>query len=966
MKRFNDNLLFWVFLLISISSQAALTKPTLVYPANNANNLPTGIQLNLKNSNGTSYIFEYATSSNMANATRIDVAKASFNTRHWINKLKLNTTYYWRSKALSSSDSSDWTSIWSFTTANQLQKYYPSSTGATFTNSKIYLSCYRAQPYDSFELQLDTQSSFSSAVLRKVIIPDTFKSNYIEYFHQDLFYGANYYWRYRGIQSGTPGSWTSVGDFSIFDSFVTQYPKPSVLENVSIEFEWQSGSSTEPFQVQVDTVPSFDSPILIDQVSIDGLRKFDVNPFKVTQLLYETQYYYRVRAVNKNDSSKWSSSSFITKGFANDFTTTDAYVDPIADFSVRTKIEGSTGYEIQIDISDSFNSIAFNSNQSSDGNATFSQLQFGAYYFVRSRPYHAKDTGNWTKVRTMRVLPFPSTYYPYNNWTDIGLRDSLVFSTRRGIDGFQMQISTETDFSNTLFLDTTLLQFPIFQDPNIKTKTFKFNQNYYWRMRCWHAKDTSVWGTPKKFTTQVAPKLTLPYDSRLLGTNPSTSLVWEPIKSIKQYQVVFDTSSKLNSSMRLDTLISEASQLDLKELLFGQSYYWKVRALSPTDTSAWSDTWQFTIYTPRLNSPSNNITNLSLTSLDWASIQGTSGYILELDSNPSFTSPVRIFEKDSNAFFYYFTTLPELITFNIKYYWRVKLFHAKDTSDWSSVWNFTTKPRRAPTLSLPLDSSLQIPLQVTMVWNAYSGAASYALEYSESKDIQNAQKLSVGGTSKSVLLKPKTTYYWHVRCKNSNNQEFYDWSETWQFTTVDGLLAPQLLKPANQSTELSNSVQLTWETIPSASGYNIELSSSPDFIGVFKRTANQNTYIFSDLAYNATYYWRVKATNSVASSPWSDAWSFTTQRDQSAISQLSFNQPRIYPSPAQEQLTIDCKNTTYKPLFIYNAVGRMVQEFEHSQKGTRADVNVSSWTPGSYLIILSNGKDIIRKMIQVN
>lgn len=44
----------------------------------------------------------------------------------------------------------------------------------------------------------------------------------------------------------------------------------------------------------------------------------------------------------------------------------------------------------------------------------------------------------------------------------------------------------------------------------------------------------------------------------------------------------------------------------------------------------------------------------------------------------------------------------------------------------------------------------------------------------------------------------------------------------------------------------------------------------------------------------------------------------------------------------------------------------MVQEFEHSQKGTRADVNVSSWTPGSYLIILSNGKDVIRKMIQVN
>ena len=131
---------FWVccITLWNFTATAALTIPTQVSPTDQATNQPTGVQLNLKNSNGTTYAFEYSTTLSMSNPVRIEVKKGSFNTRQWIYKLQQNTTYYWRAKAISNSDSSNWTSIWSFTTSNTIQRYYPSSTGATLNYSKIY------------------------------------------------------------------------------------------------------------------------------------------------------------------------------------------------------------------------------------------------------------------------------------------------------------------------------------------------------------------------------------------------------------------------------------------------------------------------------------------------------------------------------------------------------------------------------------------------------------------------------------------------------------------------------------------------------------------------------------------------------------------------------------------------------------------------------------------------------------
>ena len=107
------------------------------------------------------------------------------------------------------------------------------------------------------------------------------------------------------------------------------------------------------------------------------------------------------------------------------------------------------------------------------------------------------------------------------------------------------------------------------------------------------------------------------------------------------YQVMLDTTPAFSSPLLVDSLV-DTNALAQKDLLFRPLYYWKVRAISLDDTSAWSDTWKFTVLRARLNLPRNNRTNITtdISSLDWNSIQGTNGYILQLDSFADFRNPV--------------------------------------------------------------------------------------------------------------------------------------------------------------------------------------------------------------------------------------------------------------------------------------------------------------------------------------
>jgi GH18 family chitinase len=89
---------------------------------------------------------------------------------------------------------------------------------------------------------------------------------------------------------------------------------------------------------------------------------------------------------------------------------------------------------------------------------------------------------------------------------------------------------------------------------------------------------------------------------------------------------------------------------------------------------------------------------------------------------------------------------------------------------------------------------------------------------------------------------------------------------------------PSLASPANASTGVATTVTLQWNSSASATGYDLQVSTSSAFTTLFvSRTGlAQTSSSVSGLTASTLYYWRVRATNSGGSSAWTTAWSFTT------------------------------------------------------------------------------------------
>ncbi len=90
--------------------------------------------------------------------------------------------------------------------------------------------------------------------------------------------------------------------------------------------------------------------------------------------------------------------------------------------------------------------------------------------------------------------------------------------------------------------------------------------------------------------------------------------------------------------------------------------------------------------------------------------------------------------------------------------------------------------------------------------------------------------------------------------------------------------APELSAPAHGTTGIADSTVLSWHSQIHTSGFNLQLSTTPDFETalVDKADIGDTLYAASDLARETLHYWRVSAVNAAGISDYSTVWFFTT------------------------------------------------------------------------------------------
>jgi len=277
--------------------------------------------------------------------------------------------------------------------------------------------------------------------------------------------------------------------------------------------------------------------------------------------------------------------------------------------------------------------------------------------------------------------------------------------------------------------------------------------------------------------------------------------------------------------------------------------------------------------TPVLLSPVENATDVDLIPIfSWNEVENATEYQFQLSDSEDFSNELD-FSTTPNTY----TNADYSFEYASKYYWRVRSKQNISVSDWSETGSFTTTIE-APVLGSPEDNSVDVDMPVSFSWHPVFGATSYALLISEDLDFSttfSVDEFIFDTVSTKTGLDSYSDYFWKIKAMGIGS--ISEWSETWKLTTA--LAAPLLLTPKNDLSGLEATVECTWEDVPYATNYIIELATEPDFISssvIYNGEAVTTTSHTFSLNYGIKYYWHVKSKISGSESSWSETRNFST------------------------------------------------------------------------------------------
>ncbi len=464
---------------------------------------------------------------------------------------------------------------------------------------------------------------------------------------------------------------------------------------------------------------------------------------------------------------------------------------------------------------------------------------------------------------------------PANGSQNLDQIVTLAWAQFSGAAGYDLQIATDESFTSPV------------QDLQGITSTSKeisglnYGTTYYWRVRAkltsGYSNYSDVWHFAVKTAPLGVPVLLSPGD-KSIDIPSSVTLKWQTVDNAEKYNLQVATDADFTAIVN-DIKDINTTEKEITSLNMGDSYFWRVQAVNSQETGKFSDAWSFTTINPLakpiLSAPANNSKDqLTSLSLSWNSVAKADKYDLQVATDNAFTNTI----VNENGLS---TTSKEvtILKYGTTYYWRVKAKNSMTSSEYSEVWNFTTRiaPLVSPVLISPENYLTDVSTTPLLIWHSVKNADSYHLNLSTDAQFSLTiiDSVTTDTSLTAVSLAKNTKYYWKITAVNSLDKTV---SPIWMFTTTMGQLgAPVLISPADSLKKAPLNITFSWNAVTFADKYHFQLSDDAAFTKiVYEDTVAETLVKYDGLSYSTNYFWRVRALNSSMTSNFSTVRILTT------------------------------------------------------------------------------------------
>ncbi len=384
--------------------------------------------------------------------------------------------------------------------------------------------------------------------------------------------------------------------------------------------------------------------------------------------------------------------------------------------------------------------------------------------------------------------------------------------------------------------------------------------------------------TTLDFSLQLAPPsapLLLAPPNNGTVDNGYVSFDWNDGPAIDRYIIEVASDQDFGNVILFDSSVAVSSYQNPQPFSNGV-YFWRVTAHSLLGYSPRSSTWLFivnaTLSAPTLISPANGyLSDTSRISFDWSDVGGATRYIFE--AGDSLFANIAV--SDSNL-------VASSFAANFadgRYFWRVTAFNGLIYSSRSQVRSFTVLTYlAAPELLVPAEGFVSDSNRVDFDWGDIVGANFYIFEVStDSNFTSHVINDSTHSGSSYSQAGPFTNgnYFWRVTASNGLIHSLRSGTRTFTVNVFMGYPAPILIAPGDGFVSHSAYVNFDWSDVLDTITYILEFSLNRQFdpIVFADSTIPVSNYTNIDPLGSNEYFWRVRATDGIHWSPYSDTWS---------------------------------------------------------------------------------------------